>query len=342
MASRANDYKYCAQIMVSHIRKTNAVHSKLLDLLNKDFNLFGRILELKVLKKAKHNSDNQKDTIAFLTYVRNASHWEAIEHYNGKGLYFMDKKLYFRPSAFTNEEFHNGNTDYSTRCVRLGQFGMPLNGSTERDNAVTRDREIMVTRRLTANNIITILNQQPNEETIDRTEKYKCVKCDKVQEIGDFVIHKAACTGLNELETKVLRLADVIRNQLTQSEHESSLIRFMEEQCSICHEAMLLSKSKDIKTLVCGHRIHLECYENLIANGIPCPKQRFDYGIDTISQLPVVANIVETEVNLADFSNKIYACPLCRAIGTSTLLNFTTGRKWYYQAVDLVEIDNDY
>ena len=141
--TRTSNYRYCAQIMISHVKKTKDVHSKLLEILNKDFDLFGRIYELKVLRQAKNNITREKDTIAFLKYVKNTSHWEAIEHYNTKGLYFMDKKLYFRPSGFTNDETNGREIEHNVRCVRLGQFGMPLNGATALDNAVTEESQLM-------------------------------------------------------------------------------------------------------------------------------------------------------------------------------------------------------
>ena len=337
--TRTSNYRYCAQIMISHVKKTKDVHSKLLEILNKDFDLFGRIYELKVLRQAKNNITREKDTIAFLKYVKNTSHWEAIEHYNTKGLYFMDKKLYFRPSGFTNDETNGREIEHNVRCVRLGQFGMPLNGATALDNAVTRPRELIITRRVSANDDITVIHE-PQTQQIADDEQYRCLKCNSIQNFGDFNNHKEACTGPSELETRVQSYSSVIRNQITHHEQDSSLLRFLDERCCICQESMILLKNKEIKSLICGHRIHMECYNGLIANGIPCSKQRFDYGIDPITQLPVAAQIVDLEVFLYNYSNKVYACPLCRMVGTSQMLNFSSGRKWYYVQPDLVEIND--
>lgn len=348
-----NNYRFCGQIMISHIKKSRGVYHKILELLNKDFDLFGRILQLKVLRTGNRNlRTEQTDTIAFLTYVRNASHWEAIEHYTAKPIFYMEKKLHFRPCSFTNEEYSTNNTNrYRGHFRRLGVFGMPLNGSTDWDNETTRNREANYIRRITANNNtneamalnVPVLENQPRSVITD-DDTYRCVKCNSIQKFSEYSNHKQACTGFNEIEKKVELFSNFVRHLANDGEDDWILINLLEEKCSICFEYMATCRSREIKTLVCGHRLHLQCYEGLVENGIPCPKQRLEYGEDVRTRLPVTLNVVETQYFRANYTNKAYICPLCRTVGTKYLLNFSNAnRRWSFGDLDdIIEVDNGY
>jgi hypothetical protein len=131
-----NNYKYCGQIQITHIKKCRDLHQKLLKKLNEHFPRFGRILKLKVLANGDSRLQcNQNTTVAFLQYVRNPSHWEAIDYFNNVlALYIHNKRVFFKPCGFTNEEFSIEDKDFNVHCQRFGQFGRPLNSSTWHDN----------------------------------------------------------------------------------------------------------------------------------------------------------------------------------------------------------------
>jgi hypothetical protein len=78
-----SQYKYCGQIHITHIRKCRDLYKKLFKQLNQHYARFGRIVKLKVLAQGNTQlENNQKSTVAFLQYVRSASHWEAIDFFN--------------------------------------------------------------------------------------------------------------------------------------------------------------------------------------------------------------------------------------------------------------------
>ena len=140
-AVNQNNFKHCAQIQITRIARCRDLYEKLFKKLNVHFDRFGRILKLKVLATGNKNaSANQTTTVAFLQYVRNASHWEAIEFFNTNA-YIKEKRLFFKPCGFTNEDFTTVTTDYHYPCQRIGEFGRPLDSATLHANLATRQRE---------------------------------------------------------------------------------------------------------------------------------------------------------------------------------------------------------
>jgi hypothetical protein len=370
-----NNFKHCAQIQITRISRCRDLYEKLFKKLNIHFDRFGRILKLKVLATGNKNSSaNQTTTVAFLQYVRNASHWEAIDFFNNaNAIYVKEKKLFFKPCGFTNEDYTTVTTDYHYPCQRIGEFGRPLDSSTLHDNLVTRQREHTYFTRVTNGNPMVVFNSEMQsihecarevnsvrlvrslsevnaepsirpsssdninvelpalEDIVDNLPveengNIRCITCNQIKPWIQYPEHKNNCTGFSGREKKINDLIETLRDKSDENLNDNDLICCFEDNCFLCLDHFLDCRRKEVKTLNCGHRVHMECFNKLVNNGVPTSERLMEYEFDQ-NERPTEIQMVDTQFYLSAYTNKTIICPVCKVVTFSQVLNFNDALK---------------
>lgn len=347
----ASEYRYCGQIQITHIRKCRDLYKKLFKKLDQHSSRFGRILKLKVLANGNVNiSNHQSTTVAFLQYVRSASHLEAIDFFNnGPGIFIKDKRLLFKPSGFINEEYTTVLRDFHSGSNSIISTEMDSSSVISGNNIlIQREKEfqnIKMIRNITVAENESIISDVPplilDDLTTDVAEvnNVKCINCNLEIMFHMYPNHKDECKGLSDIERKITEISDVLRRKLTIGENDNDILCHIEDNCFLCLDNFMENRKKEVKTLNCGHRVHNNCFVRLAQNGITCSDKYLEYFVDDRDQ-PIQIDVLDSQFATSDYSNKAIVCSICKIITFSQVLSFEDairGRTAYRP--DIVEMD---
>lgn len=145
-------YKYCTQIMISHVRwpinvSRDQLEYDLEELLYREE--FGEIIKLEVRSIEDAGGNDDEETIGFLQYRRNSNHYPALFYFSHLNIKLYGKTLWFRPCGFSNFDYNRKPLCYRVKCninVNVYQLCLHTNNDNEqvqKTNAIVHQFQVM-------------------------------------------------------------------------------------------------------------------------------------------------------------------------------------------------------
>jgi hypothetical protein len=346
------DFKYCGQIQIRKIVKSDNLKADLERALEPFAYKFGKIAKLVVLAcgNSGRSEKTQTTTIGFLQYENNSSHYEAISYFEHvQPIIFNGKRLKFVASGFTNELFCSSWVDYSKQRHKACMGNVTLYPAPIIERPATLDKEALVTQTEPIASSITRKTTEPHRVQINspivtdrnagkpsvtrdnavKSHNYSsnkrivCSECYKYCSWTDYPNHR--CISIFSEKREVVEVANFLFSQINRKETSNLLLSIIRERCLGCNDQIYICDSSEVRILSCGHKMHKQCFAELARkSGIPVAKCIVEFVKCYSTGVYKKGKLTELTDDLESLSQRLVTCRECNRITPTQILKMET------------------